>query len=70
MKNKIDVFGGMDYVSINGIRVNSQNINSFNLIPDGKIDNTLYYKVRKSDKNFFIYHDLDTGKVDWVETKD
>ena len=73
MKNKsreLNIFGGMNFVSINGTRVNSSNIKSFKLILDQKIDKTQYYKVNKDDDNFFIYHDLDTGKVDWVESKD
>lgn len=69
MEDKMNIFGGMNFVSINGTRVTCQNISNFNLIVDSKIGNTQYYKVNKSDRKFFIYHDLDTGKVDWVESK-
>lgn len=70
MENKIKVetiWGKLDHVLLNNIRVDVNNIDNFDLYLTRENKKVRYFKLNKEDRGFYIYHDKKTGKVDWCE---
>lgn len=71
MKIKVtrqDFFGHLDYVTINGVRLTSNNIHDYDFYKMPRKSNNLQtvYKIDKKDK-IQIIHDLITNEIDWYE---
>jgi len=65
-----DIFGGMQAISIKGVRLTESNISNYDLykMPRKSTDKKDVYKINKKDRDFYIVHDKTNSSVDWFES--